>query len=131
MQWGAERCCRQIKADGDADKTVRERQRLLSSTPRPRYHRHTHTYVPRVMCAYRHIQHIATHNTHLLLTSCQWHAHRVTHCSHVPASCQSCTQTQPQGHLHVHLQDIYDQFSSPSFILSREKKPNTQGGTEG
>lgn len=35
VQWGAERCWRQIKADGDADKTVRERQRLLSTTPRP------------------------------------------------------------------------------------------------
>lgn len=43
VQWGAERCWRQIKADGDADKTVRERQRLLSSTPHPRYHIYTHT----------------------------------------------------------------------------------------
>lgn len=42
VQWGSERCWRQIKADGDADKTVRERQRLLSSTPCPRI-THTHT----------------------------------------------------------------------------------------
>lgn len=35
LWWDAERCWHQIKADCDVDKSVRDRQKLLTSAPRP------------------------------------------------------------------------------------------------